>query len=576
MNLKGRFSLKFKITTLIVVLLFITIFIMGTFINMALGDILDSTMGDVGLKIAENAYKMIEPVRYKKLIEDGDEKSQYYYQLRSKLNDLRQKSGVLYIYTMEKVGDKYVYRVDGQPFTNKEASGFGEVEKEENLSENMLKAFDGQKIIGDVTSTEWGDLISIYLPIKGPEGEQLGVIGVDFAGDKLTAAMVKINQLAMWILIGILLIGSLIGYMVARKITKPVEQLAEISKGVSEGDLSSRIKNVKRKDEIGKLYDTFGEMVDSLRSLVYAIQYQYTDLMERVKVLDQISTSAEETMMSISTSIEDVSKGSEHQLHSLTETVVEVEDVTEYVNQIKESSFDAEKLSSNAEKEAEEGREVLNLAVNQINKIDNQTNNSAAIIGSLGDKINKVTGFIKVIGDIANQTNLLALNAAIESARAGEEGQGFAVVAQEIRQLAEESSQAADNVAKTISAIEKESGEAIESIKNTVDEVQAGVSAINNADSQFETVMSLNQQVKDNTTSVADAIEYIAQAFQQINQEMEKVSYISQEANARSEEVAAMVNREKMNVEQIKEESMGLIEKAEKLREEIEKFKLDN
>ncbi|MCK4257600.1 MAG: HAMP domain-containing protein [Halanaerobiales bacterium] len=566
--------MRHRITLMIVVLLFMSILIIGGIVyNQSKHLILDS-IGEQIMIILEKAEKLIDPVKYKNLIENGDEDSAYYMELRILLNDLREKTGLLYLYTMEKVDGTYYYMVDGWPLADDEASGFKEEEDWENISTSMEEAVAGKRVIGDLSDTDWGKLLSAYVPILGPDGEILGILGADFPAERVYSVLDESTAVIIWSLIVIVVVSGIFAYFLAWRISKPLEKLSYISTSVRNGDLSISVEKIDRNDEIGDLYLSFDKMIQNLRSLVQTIQIKYKDLINGVQILNESTESAGNSILTISSSVNDVARGSEYQLSNLSNAAIEVATMASHIQQIEGNSEEASSLSSEAEKRALEGRQVLTLVKKQTNQIDQQATNSANIIRSLGDKINEVTGFVKIISAIAEQTNLLALNAAIESARAGEEGRGFAVVAKEIRDLAEESASSAKNVAKTINEIYQHSQEAVKAIEKTVDEVKSGVSAINNAEKEFESVLETNKSVKQNIKKVTEAITSISGVSQEIKKGMDGVSALSQEVNATAEEVNTIVDREEESIQNILDQSKMLVQLAKDLQEEIQKFRL--
>lgn len=559
---------------MIAALLLVAVLTIGGIVYFQSRQMILNSIGTQALSIANKAVEMIDPAQYKELVDFGSEESPYYQQLREELNDLRDKTGSLYLYTMRKVDDKYLYMVDGMP-ADGDASAFGAEEDMENISENMMRGFEGEPVIGDLDDTEdWGKLISAYVPIKTTGGEILGVVGVDFKANEIYAFLQRSTGVIIWTLLIVLLIAQIVGYLVARGISSPLEKLAELSSKVRDGDLSVSVEGLKREDEIGSLYMAFGDMVENLRILVKKIQSQYEELVRGVQVLDKSAAFAEESMIAIAQSTQEVAVGSENQLSRLAAAVTEVSNMAAYLSKIEENSRKANELSYNAEERAEAGRKVLQSAKAQILTIDHQATDSANVIRSLSDHIVKVTSFMEAISGIARQTNLLALNAAIESARAGEAGRGFAVVAQEIRVLAEEAAAAAENVVHTVTEIYIQSSQAVDVIEKTVNEVRSGVIAIESAEKEFDRVFTTSHDVSTSVTHVTEAVESISTVSHQIKDGMERVSAVSEEANAVSEEVMDLVGRETENIELIKEQSKVLVQLAQNLREEIGRFRL--
>lgn len=571
----GYFSLRGKITLMIAGLLIVSIAIIGGSVYYQSRQMVVQSLGTEALKVAEKAVKMIDPVKYKDLVENGDENSPYYTELRDQLNDLRDKAGLIYLYTMRKVDGKYLYMVDGETWESDTACAFGQAEDPKNISAQMDAALTGKKVRGDLMNTkEWGRLLSAYLPIKGPDGEILGFLGADMPGDDVFKLMLRTLTGILITLCVVLLVSVGVGYALARNISKPLENLAKASDLISEGDLSVELQQIRRGDEIGRLYTAYGRMVEHLRKLVKTLQGKYDSLVAGVEVLNETAGSTEHSVDVINTSMRTVADGSEEQVENLSTAIDNILGLLNHIDEIEKNSNQVHTLSSAAEGRAVEGRRVLDVAKNQIAEIDRKAGDSASTIRSLSGQIEQIKGFIAVIASIAKQTNLLALNAAIESARAGEEGRGFAVVAKEIRTLAEEATSAANEVAKTVGDIYLKSNEAVNAIEMMVNEVQSGVKAINDADRQFESVLDTNHSVNQNIALVADKLKSITGVFHQVKDGMNSVSAVAQEANATTEEVAGLISHERANVQKIKDESDELVQIAEELQKAIDQFKI--
>lgn len=576
MNRIGHFNLREKIMVAITVLLVLSVSVIGCIFYFQSRNMVIQSMGTQALRIAEGAVQMIESSQYKELLENGNEEHPYYILLREELNELRERTGLMYLYTMQKTGDDYFYGVDGMPFDAQEkVAAFGQKESPENISKYMDEALEGRSVVGDLMNTEeWGYLLSVYTPIKGPEGEILGILGADIPAEQVYSLIGRNFLVTPIILLGVLLGGIMVASGIARGVSRPLETLAEKSDAVKNGDLSIEYDTMQRRDEIGRLYVSFGEMVQNLRSLVFTIQKRYEQLVGGVKVLyDSIGT-IDQSFESISSSVQDMAQGSKEQLENLSYAVEEMGFMVDKVREVEKQSMTVRDLSTDAEEKAGNGRAVLQETRSQVEAIDHHAAQSAAIIRSLEAKITEVTQFISMISHIAQQTNLLALNAAIESARAGEAGRGFAVVAQEIRSLAEDSATNAQKVAHTIVEIQQESNRAVAAMEETVQEVHSGVEAIFKADIQFEDVVQANRRVSENSAAVAEAIRSVSHIFTQVEQGMSGVSAVSQHANAAAEEVAALVKHEFFNVQKIEEKCKELAQMADDLRTEIQMFRI--
>lgn len=365
-----------------------------------------------------------------------------------------------------------------------------------------------------------------------------------------------------------------IGIFISEQIGRPLLKITEASKTMANKDLTMEPINVKNQDELGELALSFNTMVESLREL---IQNVYASTEQVAASSEQLMASAEQTTQAtnqIAASIQEVASGSKNQEHSAEQNARVVQEMTTGVQRVADATSTVVTAAEETTKEAEEGNETIQHVVTQMNRIHESTSDSAAAIQSLENRSVEIVNILEVITNLSDQTNLLALNAAIEAARAGEHGKGFAVVADEVRKLAEQSKQSADQVAILVREIQADTNQAVQAMQQGTDSVATGMTVVQQAGAGFQKI----QQSIHNMTSRIQEISAFAQDIStnvvQVNMTMEQVTSEAKQTSSNTEHMAAASEQQLATMEEIAASSAALSKRAEELLAQVGEFKV--
>ncbi|MFZ6034050.1 MAG: methyl-accepting chemotaxis protein [Melioribacter sp.] len=330
-------------------------------------------------------------------------------------------------------------------------------------------------------------------------------------------------------------------------LTEKINLILEKMNQFSRGDLSVRLE-IEKDDEIGQLFSGFNQVVEDTGKIIASV----------FEIVETLTSTANE----ISASTEEMAAGAQEQTMQTNEVATAMEEMTSTIRQTTQNTTIAADYSKKAGEAAERGGNVVRETVEGMNKIAEVVSQAAQIIKELGNSSNEIGNIIMVIEEIADQTNLLALNAAIEAARAGEQGRGFAVVADEVRKLAERTTKATKEIAAMIKNIQKDTDNAISSINHGTKEVESGKEKAGKAIVALEEIINSTNQTVDIVNQVAAASEEQSATSEEISRSIENISNVTRESA--------------MGVQKIAHSAEELNSMAYRLKDIISHFKLDS
>ncbi|MFZ1289921.1 MAG: methyl-accepting chemotaxis protein [Melioribacteraceae bacterium] len=330
-------------------------------------------------------------------------------------------------------------------------------------------------------------------------------------------------------------------------VIEPINESGKVLEEISSGDLRSRMVGEYKGDFL-KIKTSINELAESFNSAL-------------LNVAEAVEATASASAQ-ISASTEEMAAGAQEQSSQASDVAAAVEQMTKTIYETSQNTTQATEASKNAGKYAKEGGKVVNETISGMEIIFKVVSQSAETVQELGKSSDQIGEIIQVINGIADQTNLLALNAAIEAARAGEQGRGFAVVADEVRKLAERTTNATKEIAEMIQQIQKDTSEAVKSMQQGTSEVEKGKALAEKAGKSLEEIITGTQLVEDIVNQVAVASEEQSAASDQISKNITTISSVQQESAS--------------GIEQIAKASEDLNRLTVNLQDLISQFKLEN
>ncbi|NWF97769.1 MAG: methyl-accepting chemotaxis protein [Nitrospirae bacterium] len=319
-----------------------------------------------------------------------------------------------------------------------------------------------------------------------------------------------------------LLAGS-VAIWILRSITVPLNKAVEVANKVAEGDLSVNIET-QSTNEIGKLSLAVKHMVDKLKDLIANIK----------STSDNLASASQE----LSASAEQMSRGLTEQSGRSSQIATAANEMSQTIVDVAKNSSNIASSATETLKIADDGKEIVGKSVDEVKAIAETVSESAKLISSLGERSKQIGEIVNVIKDIADQTNLLALNAAIEAARAGEQGRGFAVVADEVRKLAERTAKATAEIGEMIGAIQVEMDQAVNSMEEGTKRVETGVQFSAQAGEALRKIVKSVGELQSMVQQIATATEEMSTASEQISTDIETIANVSKETTVSSEQVS--------------------------------------
>jgi methyl-accepting chemotaxis protein len=385
----------------------------------------------------------------------------------------------------------------------------------------------------------------------------------------------SLNSL-LYLIIGLTI--AAIGFLIAgaaillRRFFRRLLKISLSAEEVAAGNLCSSLP--ESSDELGRINLTFNKMIDNLRNIIMEIKNASEVVVASSSSYRDVSHMVVEEGENTRQSIENVSLGAKNTAEEIQNIIMFINDMDDKSKELVNISANIDEMISETKDKTNDGAKNLDTAVEVMNRMKESVNLSADAITKLSEKSQIIANITTVISSISDRTNLLALNANIEAARAGEYGKGFSVVADEVKQLAEQSSASAKEISKEISQIQQEIQGAVTAMKDSINYMGLGTSSIDDILSTFGEIEQEIEKVKVMSSSISDIAKVLSEENEKVNEAVSNTSAISEESAASAMCLKDIVDKQESVFMNLMETSEHLDEISASLSSKVSRFKI--
>ena len=420
------------------------------------------------------------------------------------------------------------------------------------------------------TSINGEDMVFAYATV--PDTGWL--MGIAVPSEKVFAPLSSLKVLFIFLTILGLVSGFGICLIFSNKITTPIVKLEDYAIQLAKGNLKMNDLPVNSSDEIGALTNEFNQMKDNLRKVITKMSTNSEQVAAASEQLTASSQSSADASVHVAEVVNEISDSVNQQMNDINAAKENIDAIFTDIKEVEEKSRTVADTSNKTSVAAQKGSELMGLAVQSMARIEKSVLASAQVVRKLGENSQQIGQIVEAISAISEQTNLLALNAAIEAARAGEHGKGFAVVAEEVRKLAAQSQESAEQIKVRIDSIQQDTEDAVEAMQSGTDEVKHGTGAIHEVGEQFGHILSMVNDIKAQMDRINSSVQTVAKQAETIVEMVDEIDELSKKTDDHMRTIISSTEEQSASNEEIAAASQALSTMANDMQDAVGQFKI--
>lgn len=369
------------------------------------------------------------------------------------------------------------------------------------------------------------------------------------------------------------LIAVAMSLILSRGLDLNIKKIKDAFSKASNGDLSTVIE-IKSKDELGELANDYNSMIKNIGMLLENAKHTSNTVLDTASSLSSMAEETTASMSQVALAVSEISQGAINLAENSQDTATGIGDLSQKLDDIADVTNDMSSVSHGTKNLSKQGINTVNILITKNNETMEASMEVADIVFDVDKSVKEISTISDAINEITEQTNLLSLNASIEAARAGEAGRGFAVVADEIRKLAEQSKGSTEKIKTILETIQAKATTAVQAIDNTKKISLEQNQAVSKTEQIFTDILLSITTLVEKVENVKNSVESMQIQKQIFVTRIENMSAISEETASSTEEVTASTEEVTSTMEHFSQRTVELQELAERLKEEIDKFKM--